>query len=85
MPLGYTICKLFKNLKSSMDRFIEAPAEAKTVNINDLKSSMDRFIAAAMFSSLLKLYYLKSSMDRFIEQDSRHLNNFLFLFKIQYG
>ena len=28
-----------------MDRFIEAPAEAKTVNINDLKSNMDRFIA----------------------------------------
>ena len=58
---------LLRNLKSSLDRFIECETEKRDKEEADLKSSLDRFIGRYNQCALSSKVNLKSSLDRFIE------------------
>ena len=53
-------------LKSSLDRFIVDPYNAREFVERSLKSSLDRFIAFSQTEAYSILFTLKSSLDRFI-------------------
>ena len=56
-----------ENLKSSLDRFIDALFITSTLLIKYLKSSLDRFIEHCQLFRKQIFSYLKSSLDRFID------------------